>query len=171
MAAKKKAGSTRRFGARYGRKVRSKVDMVESLSRAFHKCPYCSTIRAKKVSAGIFVCRKCNSRFTGKAYAPFKKKTIVGALGPASDSGVFESSLFVQDGAAKGSSAKPDEAAQEEQEQKIPKREGKNQDNKTPKKGDEKISAAKSQKPKNSKKAESAEDDSNQEDSRLQKRQ
>jgi len=61
-------GSTRRFGARYGRKIRSRVDAIESVLKQKHMCPYCHNNKAKRVSAGIWECRKCNSKFTGKAY-------------------------------------------------------------------------------------------------------
>jgi ribosomal protein eL43 len=76
MAARTKSGSTRRFGPRYGRRVRNKLDVVESISKKLHKCPYCNSIKVKRLSVGIYACRKCRSKFTGRAYAPLKKKTV-----------------------------------------------------------------------------------------------
>jgi large subunit ribosomal protein L37Ae len=73
MAAKIKVGSVKRFGVRYGTKVRNKLGLVENVSKKNHKCPYCNSINVKKVSNGIFLCSKCKSKFTGKAYAPIKK--------------------------------------------------------------------------------------------------
>ena len=73
MAAKTKYGSVRRFGARYGTKVRAKLGMVESASKKMHKCPYCNHPGVKRLSLGIYECRKCASKFTGKAYTPIKK--------------------------------------------------------------------------------------------------
>jgi large subunit ribosomal protein L37Ae len=73
MAAKIKVGSVKRFGVRYGTKVRNKLGMVEIVSKKNHKCPYCNSLTVKKVSNGIFSCSKCKAKFTGRAYAPIKK--------------------------------------------------------------------------------------------------
>jgi large subunit ribosomal protein L37Ae len=64
----KKVASAGRFGARYGRRLRKKIINVESQQRKKQKCPYCSREAAKRVAMGIFECRKCNSKFTGRAY-------------------------------------------------------------------------------------------------------
>ena len=63
-----KTGTAGRFGPRYGRKIRHIVSEVERKLRAWHKCPYCKKVRAKRLSSGIWECRSCNSKFTGKAY-------------------------------------------------------------------------------------------------------
>lgn len=68
MGRTKKVGTSGRFGARYGRKIRSKVAKVEKKQKAFHKCPYCNMMKVKRISSGIWQCRKCESKFTGKAY-------------------------------------------------------------------------------------------------------
>ncbi len=68
MANTKKVGSSGRFGARYGRRLRAKVVSIERVQRGKHKCPYCKRLTAKRVAAGIWNCTKCNSKFTGKAY-------------------------------------------------------------------------------------------------------
>ncbi len=60
--------SVKRFGSRYGRRVRIKFGTIERVQRSLHKCPYCRQNKAKRVSAGIWHCKKCNSTFTGKAY-------------------------------------------------------------------------------------------------------
>ncbi|MBI4448686.1 50S ribosomal protein L37ae [Candidatus Woesearchaeota archaeon] len=65
--------SAKRFGARYGPRIRNKVAEIELSSRGWHKCPYCSRQQVKRVAIGIFSCRKCNETFTGKAYGPIKK--------------------------------------------------------------------------------------------------
>lgn len=70
MAGKDKLGSTKRFGPRYGRRNRLKVAQIESEQRRLHKCPYCTYTQVKRVALGIWACRKCHARFTGRAYAP-----------------------------------------------------------------------------------------------------
>ena len=62
-------GSAKRFGARYGRKTKLKFSKVETEQRKFHKCPYCNKIAVKRLSMGIWACRKCDAKFTGKAYS------------------------------------------------------------------------------------------------------
>lgn len=64
----KKVGSAGRFGVRYGRKVRKRIAEVEKKQKAFYTCPSCNVNRAKRVSAGIWECKKCNTKFAGKAY-------------------------------------------------------------------------------------------------------
>jgi len=66
--ATKKVGSAGRFGARYGRKPRQRVAEIESKLKQWHKCPYCMKKRVKRVSIGIWKCKACESKFTGKAY-------------------------------------------------------------------------------------------------------
>jgi len=68
MAVRKKLGSVKRFGSRYGRTVRHKVASIEAEQRKLHKCPYCHFDRVKRQSVGIWQCRKCNAKFAGKAY-------------------------------------------------------------------------------------------------------
>lgn len=64
----KKVGTTGRFGVRYGKKLRTKVLEVEKRQKQKQSCPYCSRLRVKRVAVGIFVCNKCNKKFTGDAY-------------------------------------------------------------------------------------------------------
>ncbi|MEK6917047.1 MAG: 50S ribosomal protein L37ae [Nanoarchaeota archaeon] len=60
--------SIKRFGSRYGRTTRLKYGAIEREQRALHKCPYCNQIKVKRLSTGIWHCKKCDSKFTGKAY-------------------------------------------------------------------------------------------------------
>lgn len=64
----KKVGSAGRFGSRYGKRIRQRIIDVEKKQRGWQKCPYCNKVRAKRVSVGIYQCKKCESKFTGKAY-------------------------------------------------------------------------------------------------------
>jgi len=69
----KVAGSVKRFGARYGRKPKLKFSKIEAEQRKLHKCPYCNKTAVKRVAVGIWHCRKCNAKFTGRAYSITKK--------------------------------------------------------------------------------------------------
>ncbi|MDP3728608.1 MAG: 50S ribosomal protein L37ae, partial [bacterium] len=61
--------SAARFGARYGKRTKTKFLTVEKAQKSPQKCPYCSrTTAVKRLSVGIFQCKKCDSKFTGKAY-------------------------------------------------------------------------------------------------------
>lgn len=66
----KKLGSVARFGARYGRKLKKVVKDIELLQHKKHTCPYCERDSLKRLSAGIWICKKCNSKFAGGAYTP-----------------------------------------------------------------------------------------------------
>jgi len=73
MASTKKYASTKRFGAKYGRRLREKLGEVEEEQRKRHICPYCHAKAVKRISVGIWNCRKCKAKFTGKAYSVAKK--------------------------------------------------------------------------------------------------
>ena len=75
MPTPKNLSAMKRFGARYGRSLKQRFIEVENLHRIKYKCPYCANISVKRLSAGIWQCRKCDSKFTGKAYTITKKKT------------------------------------------------------------------------------------------------
>jgi large subunit ribosomal protein L37Ae len=64
----KKVGSAGRFGSRYGRKIRKKVAEIEKKQKSSYPCPYCNFTRVKRVSSGIWSCKKCDSKFSGRAY-------------------------------------------------------------------------------------------------------
>jgi len=74
MAQKRKLGSVKRFGARYGRRVKHKLAAIEATLRSKHTCPYCKAPKVKRISVGIWECKKCGSKFTGKAYSPKREK-------------------------------------------------------------------------------------------------
>jgi len=76
MATKEKFGSVKRFGARYGRKTKEKFGKIEKEQRKLHKCPYCNNIKVKREAVGIWNCKKCKSRFAGRAYSISKKAII-----------------------------------------------------------------------------------------------
>lgn len=75
MAEVEKLGSVKRFGVRYGVKPKKRLAKIESELRKKHKCPYCNKLQVKRLAVGIWYCKKCKAKFTGKAYS-IKKKII-----------------------------------------------------------------------------------------------
>ena len=68
MPKTKKVGSAGRFKSRYGIRVRRKITEIEALQRKKQKCIYCSKNAAKRIAYGIYQCKACGKKFTGKAY-------------------------------------------------------------------------------------------------------
>jgi len=66
----KVTGSSGRFGCRYGRFVRKRVNDMEKISRALHRCPKCDMVTVSRKGTGIWECRKCGFKFAGGAYQP-----------------------------------------------------------------------------------------------------
>ncbi len=73
----KKVGPTRGLGARYGATVRKRYVKVFTEMRKEHRCPQCGFTRVKRVSVGVWQCRKCGFTFTGGAYTPTTKLGII----------------------------------------------------------------------------------------------
>lgn len=65
-----KGSTAKRFGARYGARLRKVVDEIERLQYATYKCEKCGRIAVRRVSVGIWACRKCGHKFAGGAWAP-----------------------------------------------------------------------------------------------------
>ncbi len=70
-------GLTRGLGSRYGATVRKRYVKVVAEMRKPHRCPQCGFLRVKRVSVGVWKCRKCGFTFTGGAYTPTTKLGIV----------------------------------------------------------------------------------------------
>ncbi|MBI4441092.1 50S ribosomal protein L37ae [Candidatus Woesearchaeota archaeon] len=70
--------SAKRFGARYGRRVKELFENAEKEQRKLHKCPYCHAIKVKRTAVGIWGCQKCCAKFSGKAYVPYEKARSAG---------------------------------------------------------------------------------------------
>jgi large subunit ribosomal protein L37Ae len=69
MAETQKLGSVKRFGSRYGRTAKRTFAQIEKSQRSLHKCPYCRKVSVKRLAAGIWKCKRCDAKFTGKAYS------------------------------------------------------------------------------------------------------
>ena len=70
MVKTKKVGSTGRFGPRYGRRVKVVLEKIERKQRALYVCPVCKVKSLRRYSVGIWICKKCNTKFAGGAYTP-----------------------------------------------------------------------------------------------------
>lgn len=73
MAKEKGLGPVKRFGTRYGATTKHRLAAIEKEQKKAQTCPYCSKPKAKRIAYGIYECRKCTSKFTGKAYTVGRK--------------------------------------------------------------------------------------------------
>ncbi|MDP3992450.1 MAG: 50S ribosomal protein L37ae [Candidatus Pacearchaeota archaeon] len=64
----KKTKSAGRFGARYGKRPRSYTVAVEEKQRIKQKCPFCGKMGVKRLSKGIWKCKKCGKKFASDTY-------------------------------------------------------------------------------------------------------
>ncbi len=73
MPVAKKFGSPKRYGARYGRRIKEKLGKIEAEQKKRQVCPYCNKAAVRRKSVGIWLCKRCNAQFTGFAYSVSKK--------------------------------------------------------------------------------------------------
>jgi len=64
----KKARASGRFGARYGKTVRERLNQVEDIQRKKQKCPFCSKLGVKRLARGIWHCKKCSKKFASNTF-------------------------------------------------------------------------------------------------------
>ncbi|MFH1630982.1 MAG: 50S ribosomal protein L37ae [Candidatus Aenigmatarchaeota archaeon] len=65
-----KKRSSARFGSKYGKRLREEVLKTESKYRGVsYNCPACSRKAVKRVSAGVWKCRKCSKKFASLSYS------------------------------------------------------------------------------------------------------
>lgn len=67
-AKKKKIKAAGKFGAGYGRNVRSMYNTIEASQRQDQPSPFHPTGKAKRIAAGIWKCKKTGKVFAGHAY-------------------------------------------------------------------------------------------------------
>ena len=77
MGKMKKVGPTRGLGVRYGSTVRKRYMRATAGLKKKHKCPQCGFVKVKRVSVGVWSCRKCDYTFAGGAYMPTTKLGVV----------------------------------------------------------------------------------------------
>jgi len=71
-----KAGTSGRYGARYGVVVRKLTRDIEKVQRSRSECPSCHHISVKRVSSGIWACRHCDTKFAGGCYTPRVREAV-----------------------------------------------------------------------------------------------
>ncbi len=64
----KKTKSAGRFGARLGKRVRTRLTKVEEKQRKKQKCPFCNKVGVKRTAKGIWECPKCEKKFASNTY-------------------------------------------------------------------------------------------------------
>ena len=64
----KKTKSAGRYGARYGKRAKDALVRVETKQRVKQKCPFCGKLGAKRLSKGIWHCKKCSKKFASNTY-------------------------------------------------------------------------------------------------------
>jgi large subunit ribosomal protein L37Ae len=62
--------TTGRFGSRYGKGIKKKVAEIEKVQKRRHVCPSCGMPYVKRLASGIWVCKKCGTKFAGASYVP-----------------------------------------------------------------------------------------------------
>jgi large subunit ribosomal protein L37Ae len=70
MGRTKKVKSSGKFQTRYGMKARKRYASIDMAMKENHECPACKRHSVKRVSTGIWRCRKCSAEFVGGAYLP-----------------------------------------------------------------------------------------------------
>jgi len=73
MPKTKKVKAAGRYGVRYGRKSRGKTANIESIQRKKQQCIFCNGV-AKRLSKGIWKCKKCDKKFAHHTYILPKKE-------------------------------------------------------------------------------------------------
>jgi large subunit ribosomal protein L37Ae len=72
----KKVGIAGKFGPRYGVKVRKQIQAVEEEKAKRHTCPRCKHKSVKRISTGIWKCKRCELTFASGAYSPAHSKIV-----------------------------------------------------------------------------------------------
>ncbi|MBI4438566.1 50S ribosomal protein L37ae [Candidatus Woesearchaeota archaeon] len=68
MATLTKYSSVKRFGPRYGRRLKEKLGAIEALKSKGSTCPQCRKSRLRRIASGIWSCKRCNVKMAGGAY-------------------------------------------------------------------------------------------------------
>lgn len=52
----------------YGKRIRKAVQETEKKAKKSYKCPSCSRVAVKRLSNGVWQCRKCRIKFASAAF-------------------------------------------------------------------------------------------------------
>ena len=66
----KKVGSAGQYGPRYGVRIRKQISTIIRAKNTVYECPRCRHEAVRRVSTGIWQCRRCDLKFAGGAYTP-----------------------------------------------------------------------------------------------------
>ncbi len=66
----KKVGVAGRYGPRYGVRIRKQMSVITTAKNKSYECPRCNHVAVKRVSTGVWQCRRCDLKFAGGAYTP-----------------------------------------------------------------------------------------------------
>jgi large subunit ribosomal protein L37Ae len=66
----KKVGVAGTLGPRYGVRIRKQINTVLTAKNQSYECPRCKHVAVRRVSSGIWRCRRCELKFAGGAYSP-----------------------------------------------------------------------------------------------------
>lgn len=79
--------SAKRYGPKYGKRIRNKISSIEESEKSGHRCPECGSTSLKKESKGVWVCKKCGEKVAGGAWKPETgaKKMVKKALRKAGE--------------------------------------------------------------------------------------
>lgn len=83
----KKVGLGGGFGARYGTVARKRYVEIVTGMRQKHECPRCRIKSVRRLSVGIWFCKRCGYKFAGGAYMPHTKlgetsRRVAGTIKP-----------------------------------------------------------------------------------------
>ncbi|MBI2142430.1 50S ribosomal protein L37ae [Candidatus Woesearchaeota archaeon] len=87
MATLTKYGSVKRFGVRYGRRVKEEFGKIEHMRASSSLCPFCRKKQMKRIASGIWECEKCNIKLAGGAYSVERIKLSEESSGEAKAEG------------------------------------------------------------------------------------
>lgn len=73
---KKNVGIAGKFGPRYGVKVRKQIKTIEEEKVKKHTCPRCQHKSVKRISTGVWKCKRCGLTFASGAYSPVHHKVV-----------------------------------------------------------------------------------------------
>jgi large subunit ribosomal protein L37Ae len=67
MVKTKLAKAAGRYGVRYGQSIRRRIAAIEEKQRQKQNCIFCNGV-VKRLSKGIWECKRCSKKFAGHAY-------------------------------------------------------------------------------------------------------